>query len=315
MTARRERGGWPQIAIVWLFVLALVTWHAPLLFGWRLSRVQGSPVQITRRCEKISRHAEPSEASAFVSSKTNQCRRLAALGMTGPMIFSHFPGAWTTSPFALALASNPAQGNLLAPRASVGCAHGGLPPATTESANRSGYTAIAAPAALSQALISRYSPASAVSGNFWLGNLLNAPSKVSRATSAGRWVRQAVRHVWADEFSPSGGSVRLDTSAGISSGTASGSATSSTSITSGLPNQLLRGAAVAQDAVMETNPAKDVLASGWAAIRGAAGKLLAYDSLTAGPLIPVLPRHSTAVAGRRKTGEAPVCKQQSPAPT
>ncbi len=44
--------------------------------------------------EKTVCHAERSEASAFISLKTNKCRFLAALGMTGLVIFSHLPAPW-----------------------------------------------------------------------------------------------------------------------------------------------------------------------------------------------------------------------------
>ena len=40
-----------------------------------------------RRCEKIGCHAERSEASAFISLRTDRCRFLAALGMTGLVDF------------------------------------------------------------------------------------------------------------------------------------------------------------------------------------------------------------------------------------
>jgi len=43
---------------------------------------------VSGRCEEIGCHAERSEASAFISLKTNKCRFLASLGMTRTGDFS-----------------------------------------------------------------------------------------------------------------------------------------------------------------------------------------------------------------------------------
>ena len=89
-----------------------------------------------------------------------------------------------------------------------------------------------------------------------------------------------------------------------------------TAVSGGLesPFSAETGAAIPQDAVIETNTANDVLSRGWAAIRGATENLLAYDSLTAGSFIAVEPKHSFVVPGRTKAGQAPIHKQQSAAP-
>ena len=56
-----------------------------------------------RRCEKIACHAERSEASAFISWKTNNCRFLAPLGMTRLGDFFTPSPAFRSSELALAL--------------------------------------------------------------------------------------------------------------------------------------------------------------------------------------------------------------------
>jgi hypothetical protein len=71
--------------------------------------------------------------------------------------FSHVQGAmvqvtraWTSGPFTLTLASNPAQGDLVvAAFASLGCTNGGPSPVTIKDANGASYAVISIPATLS----------------------------------------------------------------------------------------------------------------------------------------------------------------------
>jgi hypothetical protein len=164
------------------------------------------------------RGAEPKSALAlvlFLALVT--CHSTLLFGQR----FSHVQGAmvqvtsaWTSSPFTLSLASNPAQGDLVvAVFASLGCTNGGPSPLTITDANGNSYTVISTPATLSQGASSGLCSGGTVYANLWLGYLLSAPSNASSTIQVSWSSGQALGDVWADEFNPSGGSVTLDTSA------------------------------------------------------------------------------------------------------
>ena len=198
---------------------------------------------------KRERGAEPKGAPAlllFLALVT--CHSSLLFGQR----FSHVQGAmvqvtsaWTSSPFTLILASNPAHGDLVVVAfASIGCTNGGPSPVTIKDANGNSYAVISTPATLSQAVTSGLCSGGTVYANLWLGYLLNAPSNASGTINVSWPSGQAMGDVWADEFSAAGGSVTFDASASVSSGTASGTALSSPSIPPSLPNEMLYGAAV-----------------------------------------------------------------------
>ena len=207
--------------------------------------------------------------------------------------FSHVQGAmvqvtsaWTSSPFTLTLASAPAPGDLVVVAfATLGCTSGGPSPITIQDAGGNSYTLISTPAALSQAVSSGICSGGTVYANLWLGYLLNAPSNASGTISVSWSSGQTMGDVWADEFSPSGGSVTFDTSAGVSSGSASGTAISSPSITPSLPNELLYGAAVPPElapptgsACSMTAPAAGATLGAWKGGAGGIPPLTGYES-------------------------------------
>jgi len=207
--------------------------------------------------------------------------------------FSHVQGAkvqvtsaWTNSPFTLALASNPAQGDLVvAVVTTIGCTNGGPSPVTIKDANGNSYAVISTPATLAQAVTSGLCSGGTVYANMWLGYLLNAPSNASSTVNVSWPSGQAMGDVWADEFSAAGGSVAFDASAGVSSGTASGAAINSPSITPSLPNELLYGAAVPPElapptgsACAMTAPAAGAALGAWTGGAGGIPPLSNYES-------------------------------------
>jgi hypothetical protein len=207
--------------------------------------------------------------------------------------FSHVQGAmvqvtraWTSGPFTLTLASNPAQGDLVvAAFASLGCTNGGPSPVTIKDANGNSYTVISTPATLSQGVTSGLCSGGTVYANLWLGYLLNAPSNASSTINVSWSSGQALGDVWADEFNPSGGSVTFDASASVSSGSATGTAISSPSITPSLPNELLYGAAVPPElapptgsACPMTAPAAGARLGAWMGGAGGIPPLTNYES-------------------------------------
>ena len=234
--------------------------------------------------------AEPKSALAFLLFLAlATCHASLLYGQR----FSHVQGAmvqvtsaWTNSPFTLALASNPAQGDLVvAVFASMGCTNGGPSAVTIKDANGNGYTVIPTPATLSQAAASGLCSGGTVYANLWLGYLLNAPANAARTIQVSWASGQAMGDVWADEFNPSGGSVRLDTSAGVSNGSASGTAINSPSITPSLANELLYGAAVPPElappngsACAMTAPAAGAALGAWTGGAGGIPPLTNYES-------------------------------------
>ncbi len=234
--------------------------------------------------------AEPKSALALVLFLAlGTCHSTLLFGQR----FSHVQGAmvqvtsaWTSSPFTLSLASNPAQGDLVvAVFASLGCTNGGPSPVTIKDANGNSYTAISTPATLSQGVTSGLCSGGTVYANLWLGYLLNAPSNASSTIQVSWASGQALGDVWADEFNPSGGSVTLDTSASVSSGSASGTAISLPSITPSLPNELFYGAAVPPElappsgsACAMTAPAAGATLGAWTGGAGGIPPLTNYES-------------------------------------
>ena len=207
--------------------------------------------------------------------------------------FSHVQGAkvqvtsaWTSSPFTLTLASNPAHGDLVVVVfTTIGCTNGGPSPVTIKDANANSYTVISTPATLSQAVTSGLCSGGTVYANLWLGYLLNAPSNASSAISVSWSSGQAMGDVWADEFNASGGAVTFDASATVSSATASGTAIGSPSITPSLPNELLYGAAVPPElappngsACPMTAPAAGAALGAWTGGAGGIPPLTNYES-------------------------------------
>jgi hypothetical protein len=207
--------------------------------------------------------------------------------------FSHVQGAmaqvtsgWTSSPFTLTLAGNPAQGDLVVVAfATVGCTNGGPSPVTIKDAGGNSFTVISTPATLSQAVSSGICSGSTAYGNLWLGYLLSAPANASRTISVSWASGQTLGDVWADEFNPSGGSVTFDSSSGVSSGTASGTAISAPSITPSLPNELLYSAAVPPElapptgsACAMTAPAAGATLGVWTGGAGGIPPITGYES-------------------------------------
>jgi hypothetical protein len=120
--------------------------------------------------------------------------------------FSHVQGtmaqvnsAWTSSAFTLALASDPAQGDLVVAFAGVGCTNGGPSLVRIKDANSNGYTVISVPATLSQAVSSGICSGGTVHGNLWLCYLLNAPSNAPRTINVSWKSGQAMGEDCADQ--------------------------------------------------------------------------------------------------------------------
>ncbi len=244
--------------------------------------------------------------------------------------FSHVQGAmdqvtsaWTSSPFTLTLASNPAQGDLVVAALKSKLAYQANPVESSASSD-----SIAEQAAHFATLSESHTTGDTLArqASYWRGDCFSLtwtppagaqgnPAysyNVYRGTSPGNETGPlnaspldagctGQANCTYVDYGPQAGAEYYYTVAAVSAGVES-------------PFSNESGAVIPQDAVMETHAANDVVSRGWAAIRGATENLLAYDSLTAGSSIPVQPQHAFVVPGRTKAGQAPIHKQPSAAP-